>query len=105
MSSKYLTLDEKLCSDCRDIARYPAADYNTIISTGINVLDGTITTETLAEIAERCSASIEDIDLSVKAAGGLIWEFVKSNSLQSLASVLQQVGFTPELVEEFDKVS
>jgi hypothetical protein len=79
-------------------------EYAGILSSGLDVLDGTITSEGLAEIAGRCSATSEEIEVAVKAAGGLIWEFVKSNSLSSLSPVLQQVGFEESLAEAFGKV-
>ena len=99
-------------NDC-NIVEYPV-----ILASGLDVLDGTVTTEGLTEIATQCnttmeeiadpgskiSSIMEEIEVSVKAAGGLIWEFVKSNSLSSLSPVLQQVGFDATLAEAFGKV-
>ena len=85
-------------NDC-NIVEYPV-----ILASGLDVLDGTVTTEGLTEIATQCNTTMEEIEVSVKAAGGLIWEFVKSNSLSSLSPVLQQVGFDATLAEAFGKV-
>lgn len=82
---------------------FTSAEFPVILSSALDVLDGTVTAEGLANIATQCDTTAEEIDIAVKAAGGLIWEFVKSNSLSSLSPVLQQVGFEASLAEAFGK--
>ena len=76
-----------------------------ILNSAINVLDGTITVQSIDDIASQCNISRGEVEVLVKAAGGLFWEFVKSNSINSLTPVLQQVGFDGDLAAAFGKVS
>ena len=80
-------------------------EYGLILNSAINVLDGTITVQCIDEISAQCNISRAEVEILVKAAGGLFWEFVKSNSINSLTPVLQQVGFDADLAVAFGKVS
>lgn len=122
MSSKYLTLDEKLCENCRSLSRFNPSgimfgiqfecyyllrhlDYALILSSAINVLDGSITLENMDTISTQCNIGRNEVETLVKSSGGLIWDFVKSNSINSMTPVLLQVGFDASLAEAFGKVS